>query len=381
MNTIQSSNLFNLSQQRLDAIYSTDIAEYQYDFEYIISYWCLPMIDSIVLTSEINEDKVIIHPEKIGLYYSVEHCRDNKYRVFHYPDKYSLGRYSNFHFKWELVRYFDADYDLFEHSNEIPFYPEYERFIKKGFEVDETKFKIRETTSMRLEYMREVLNYFDTPIGRYMIERNDNCWKQFEYRLSEFVEYDEGTKIILNEMKERIKRITDTRLRNFGVSYTIEYIFKNHTSLNYFYKDKNSESFREDVREYGDLIKEITDICNKNRDVVDPIDLYYYIVSPLGMYWAELYSKDYVAICEQLLSLMEFRGYNLEEYRKQLCLLLYKNKQYEKPIAVLQKFCRKNRSYFRFMMWIRSREFNEWFYHPDGIGGRMHLKRMRSTYR
>lgn len=40
----------------------------------------------------------------------------------------------------------------------------------------------------------------------------------------------------------------------------------------------------------------------------------------------------------------------------------------------LQRWCKKNQQYWRFSRWIRSREFNEWFYAPGGIGGRMHIK-------
>jgi hypothetical protein len=49
------------------------------------------------------------------------------------------------------------------------------------------------------------------------------------------------------------------------------------------------------------------------------------------------------------------------------------NQNYEK-MKFLQRWIRKSIMYWRFRRWIRSREFNEWFYHPKGIGGRMHAK-------
>lgn len=58
------------------------------------------------------------------------------------------------------------------------------------------------------------------------------------------------------------------------------------------------------------------------------------------------------------------------------CLWLdYENKYYKKNISsliVLQKYIKRLVRYRRFTRFIKSREFNEWFYAPDGIGGRTH---------
>lgn len=40
----------------------------------------------------------------------------------------------------------------------------------------------------------------------------------------------------------------------------------------------------------------------------------------------------------------------------------------------LQKWIRKYLYYKRFVKYIKSKEFNQWFYHPNGIGGRTHIK-------
>ena len=46
-------------------------------------------------------------------------------------------------------------------------------------------------------------------------------------------------------------------------------------------------------------------------------------------------------------------------------------------IIVLQRFARRNFKYFVFKRWIKSKEFNEWFYHPDNIGGKNAKRRLR----
>jgi hypothetical protein len=40
----------------------------------------------------------------------------------------------------------------------------------------------------------------------------------------------------------------------------------------------------------------------------------------------------------------------------------------------LQQYIRKYLNYKRFTKYIKSREFNEWFYHPNSIGGKAHIK-------
>ena len=58
------------------------------------------------------------------------------------------------------------------------------------------------------------------------------------------------------------------------------------------------------------------------------------------------------------------------------CLLFSHEKNIDK-IIVLQRFARKNFKYFVFRRWIKSKEFNEWFYHPDNIGGKNAKRRLQ----
>ena len=58
-------NLLKLSKNHFDKLYNDDIAEYKYDFEYIIDYICLPIVDSIIMSCTINDNNTITHnPEK-----------------------------------------------------------------------------------------------------------------------------------------------------------------------------------------------------------------------------------------------------------------------------------------------------------------------------
>jgi hypothetical protein len=52
-----------------------------------------------------------------------------------------------------------------------------------------------------------------------------------------------------------------------------------------------------------------------------------------------------------------------------------------RKLIILQMFCRKNIPYFRFKKWINTREFSEWFYHPDNMGGYKHKKNMSNILR
>jgi hypothetical protein len=56
-----------------------------------------------------------------------------------------------------------------------------------------------------------------------------------------------------------------------------------------------------------------------------------------------------------------------------------KNPEYENNISkliTLQRFCKKNFRYFIFKRWVKSQEFNEWFYAPENVGGIKHKKIM-----
>jgi len=52
------------------------------------------------------------------------------------------------------------------------------------------------------------------------------------------------------------------------------------------------------------------------------------------------------------------------------CSWLHKNDGIIKLILI-QRRIRQVLKYYRFARFIKSREFNEWFYAPEGIGGKM----------
>jgi hypothetical protein len=52
-------NLLKLSKNHFDKLYNEDIAEYKYDFGYIIDYICLPIVDSIIMSCSIDENNTI----------------------------------------------------------------------------------------------------------------------------------------------------------------------------------------------------------------------------------------------------------------------------------------------------------------------------------
>jgi hypothetical protein len=59
------------------------------------------------------------------------------------------------------------------------------------------------------------------------------------------------------------------------------------------------------------------------------------------------------------------------------------NPDYEnniKKLLVMQSFCKKNFRYFVFSRWVKSQEFQEWFYSPENAGGRKHKKIMEREY-
>jgi hypothetical protein len=49
-------------------------------------------------------------------------------------------------------------------------------------------------------------------------------------------------------------------------------------------------------------------------------------------------------------------------------------------LITLQRFVKKNLKYWRFSRWIKSREFNEWIYHPDNIGGKMAKREIEKMF-
>ena len=45
-------------------------------------------------------------------------------------------------------------------------------------------------------------------------------------------------------------------------------------------------------------------------------------------------------------------------------------------LKTIQRWWLKNKKYRNFIKYIKSKEFNEWFYHPNGIGGKIYKRNM-----
>jgi hypothetical protein len=45
-------------------------------------------------------------------------------------------------------------------------------------------------------------------------------------------------------------------------------------------------------------------------------------------------------------------------------------------VTIIQKWAKRSRKGRLLKQWMKTKEFNEWFYAPKGIGGRMHKKRI-----
>lgn len=112
----------------------------------------------------------------------------------------------------------------------------------------------------------------------------------------------------------------------------------------------------------------------------------------MGIYWSVKYPNNYyrfvkIAIKEVIDQFIDTPCEKLYTYSNEtnvkddvatimhdLGYLPYRTQDNMKKIKYLQSFCKRNNQFFRFRSWIRSREFNEWFYAPNGIGGKMHMR-------
>jgi len=50
-------------------------------------------------------------------------------------------------------------------------------------------------------------------------------------------------------------------------------------------------------------------------------------------------------------------------------------------LVKLQRRAKKTIKYSRFIKYIYSRSFTEWFFHPDGPGGKIHIKQIEKFYK
>jgi len=58
-------------------------------------------------------------------------------------------------------------------------------------------------------------------------------------------------------------------------------------------------------------------------------------------------------------------------YNTSGCKWLYNDDERIEKLTLIQRRIRQVVKYYRFVRFIKSREFNEWFYAPEGIGGKM----------
>ena len=78
--------------------------------------------------------------------------------------------------------------------------------------------------------------------------------------------------------------------------------------------------------------------------------------------------------CPYLISIPSMSRLEVLDYSK--CPWLYVKPERIDKLIVIQRRIRQLIKYFRFVRFIKSKEFNEWFYAPDGIGGKNHKIKM-----
>jgi len=85
--------------------------------------------------------------------------------------------------------------------------------------------------------------------------------------------------------------------------------------------------------------------------------------------------------CTSLTDVPEFS--TLHEFHSWNCpWIKNRNSSFEsnvEKLKYLQRFCRNNLRYWIFRRWIKTREFAEWFYSPNQIGGRIAKNCLRKT--
>ena len=378
-------NLLKLSKNHFDKLYNDDIAEYKYDFEYIIDYICLPIVDSIIMSCTINDNNTITHsPEKYSNNYRIHidysffkendkghieydkiECKDIKFiqtNELSYPiDKMR-------HFVWEPVRYFENGYEEplnnfqgeyekpllkyshFEYFEDGNFYPrsngEYGDYDFKKFSrkcIDDYKIHLNNlydaTRSIRLNYLYEIIRHFDSPIGHFMIHTNNECFKRYKHRLFEI--QTNKNKLSGNELKilEEIETIIN-KIINIDNIYELSdvcdgQLFDNNTQLDYNYPNKERDYFvNEKLVRFHYFIKHCFIIFRNiitNTDVFDNVNelfryifqLYLYMNVPMCVYWANRYNTEYKFIRDEIVERISDNFEKFDTHQKDIMINIY----------------------------------------------------------
>jgi len=68
------------------------------------------------------------------------------------------------------------------------------------------------------------------------------------------------------------------------------------------------------------------------------------------------------------------------KFRHDIPVDVYYDVVLAKEIKILQKFCKSNQKYWKFKRWIKSKEFAEWFYAPENIGGKIGKRNIEKLF-
>jgi hypothetical protein len=418
MNT--QSNLFNLSATDFKTIRSHNIAEDRNDFDCIILDICLPIIDSIVMNCEIepHTDKVVHHTEKYADNWVS--CVDASYNVkfiqvqlYSYRNPqgtwlnpcapryvWAINRMKEIHNERRRVseNYIAPEVDLFDDiddlssdqvsgdGNETHRYEyavsQYKKYLKRLHD---------ETRSIRIRYMYQVAVFFDSPIGQYMVHTHHDCYRRFIDRFQDITlnrnKCNEGERKMIDAIDELLSRI------EFNNIYRVQWTNGAFTNPAKMTSDEELLAFLDN---YNDFMMEFYAkylVSSSRNPYQYTFQFYLFLNTPTGIYWSERYPDNYRLIknsirevidefidtpCEKLYTFSNETNVKDDTaiIIRDLECLPYQTQSNMKKIKYLQSFCQRNNQYFRFSHWIHSREFNEWFYAPNGIGGKMHMLHM-----
>ena len=279
-----------------------------------------------------------------------------------------------------------SDFEIIKSHDICENHNRFERIIK---DICLPLVNLDETPSIRLRYIHQIVLYFDSPIGHYMIHTDRECFRRFYdlYKVFDLnrKQYSLEECVIIQEIYCLIHEI---QRNNDGIRFNI---YKSHSELN-----RLSEAALDNVLyQYDTFIVQrytwylmLASLSHYRYT----FQYYLYLNTPIGIYWSVKYPDNYRLVKNGIKKVIDvFRNMpyaNLYTYSNQtdvkddveiilsdLECLPYRTPENMKKIKYLQSFCKRNNQFFRFRRWIRSREFNEWFYAPNGIGGKMHMRR------
>jgi hypothetical protein len=252
-----------------------------------------------------------------------------------------------------------------------------------------------ETRNIRLHYMYQIATLFDSPIGHYMIHTHNECYRKFIDRFQDIVmnrnKCSEEERDIIDRIDDLFSKIETNNI--YRIQWNSGNLITTHSDINYFYRSKNENRFRISLELYNAFMMECFAkylVSSSHNPYRYTFQLYLYLNTPMGIYWSVGYPDNYLMIKNAMIEVIEILSessceklytYSNETNVKDDTAIIirdieclpYQTHANMKKIKYLQSFCKRNNQYFRFSHWIRSREFNEWFYAPKGIGGKMHM--------